>query len=87
MVQAAEYANQYLPEDTKIIAPYDTGTTFLNLIQRPGWPVFQSSVEDLVAKGAEYMVIANPTRQDFEGFGKTYTTVASSSTYLILKLD
>jgi len=86
MVAAAEYANQILPQDAKVIAPYDGGTTFLNLIKRAGWPVFQASTEELIDKGAEYLIIANPTKSDFEGFGKMYEPVASSSVYLILKL-
>lgn len=86
MVAAARAANDILPKEATIIAPYDGSTTFLNLIERRGWPVFQSSIEELIGKGAEYMVIANPTPDDFSGFGKSYDHVASSSSYLILKL-
>lgn len=86
MVAAALSANKILPKDATIIAPYDGSTTFLNLIQRRGWPVFAKSIEELTRMGAEYLVLANPTPNDFSGFGKTYEHVASSSTYLILKL-
>ncbi|HVZ67358.1 MAG TPA: hypothetical protein VG917_03780 [Patescibacteria group bacterium] len=86
MVAAGVYANKILPQDAVVIAPYDGSTTFLNIIERPGWPVFQQGIDVLINKGARYLVIANPTPNDFSGFGKTYTPVASSSTYLILKL-
>lgn len=86
MVEAGMYANKILPKDAVVIAPYDGSTTFLNIIGRPGWPVFQEDIEKLINKGANFMVIANPTPNDFNGFGKTYTQVASSSSYLILKL-
>ncbi len=86
MVEAAEKANEILPKDALIIAPYDGSTTFLNLIQRRGWPVFQQPIEELIDKGAQYMVIANPTENDFTGFGTEYDVIDSSNTYLILKL-
>ncbi|HVT00641.1 MAG TPA: glycosyltransferase family 39 protein [Patescibacteria group bacterium] len=86
MVAAGVYANKVLPKDAVVIAPYDGSTTFLNIIERPGWPVFEVGINGLIDKGAQYLVIANPTQSDFNGFGRTYTPVASSSTYLILKL-
>lgn len=86
MVAAAKRANDILPKDSLVIAPYDGSTTLLNLSQRRGWPVFQSDIEILIEKGAEYMIIANPTPQDFSGFGSDYDVVDSSENYLILKL-
>lgn len=86
MVEAASKANEILPKNALIIAPYDGSTVFLNISKRKGWPVFQESIEELIERGAQYLVIANPTPNDFNGFGKNYEMVASGSTYLILKL-
>lgn len=86
MVNAAQAADQILPKDATVIAPYDGSTTFLNMIQRRGWPVLEKGVDELTKMGAQYLVIANPTPNDFSGFGKTYKHVASGSSYLILKL-
>ncbi|PIZ97203.1 MAG: hypothetical protein COX79_02985, partial [Candidatus Levybacteria bacterium CG_4_10_14_0_2_um_filter_36_16] len=86
MVKSAYGARKVLPKDALIIAPYDGSTTFLNLIQRQGWPVLEKSVDQLSLMGAEYLVLANPTKNDFEGFGKQYKIFASSSSYLILQL-
>lgn len=86
MVAAAEEANKILPINTTVIAPYDGSTTFLNLTKRRGWPVFEKPIEDLIKMGAEYLVIANPTLNDFKGFGMKYSHVAESNDYLILKL-
>lgn len=87
MVEAGRKANEILPKDAKVIAPYDGDTTFLYQIGRPGWPVFQQSIEELIKKGATHLVIQNPTENDFLGFGDQYETLASSSSYLILKLQ
>jgi len=86
MVMAGERADMILPKDALVIAPHDGSTTLLNITGRRGWPVFQNSIEELIERGANYMVIANPTESDFNGFGKTYEVVDSSDKYLILKL-
>lgn len=86
MVEAAYAANKILPKDAVVIAPYDNSTTFLNIIERKGWPIFQKDINELVSMGAEYLVIANPTESDLRGFGGSYDHVASTSSYLILKL-
>ena len=87
MVQAGQKANEILPKDAIVIAHYDGSTTLLNITQRRGWPVFQLSIEELIDKGAEYLVIANPTEKDFSGFGTQYEIIESSDSYLILKLQ
>lgn len=86
MVTAGEKADKILPSDSIVIAPYDGSTTLLNTTARRGWPTFQEPIEKLIEKGATHLVIANPTKSDFEGFGKMYGQVASSKEYLILKL-
>lgn len=86
MVAAGKRADKILPKDAIVIAPYDGSTTFLNITARRGWPTFQRPIEELIAAGATHLVIANPTKSDFEGFGKMFEPIASSSTYLILKL-
>src|SRR3989344_1783427 len=85
MVEAGKRASEILPRKALIIAAYDGSTTLLNISQRRGWPVFQNSIEELIDKGAEYLVIANPTENDFSGFGTQFEIIDSSDTYLILK--
>lgn len=86
IVAVGAKADTILPKNARVIAPYDGDTTFLYYINRKGWPVFQDSVENLKAKGATHMVIANPTENDLSGFGTMYEVVDKSDTYLILKL-
>lgn len=86
LVVAGKRADEILPKDAKVIAPYDGDTTFLYYINRKGWPVFQDSIENLKAKGATHMVLISPTENDLNGFGTMYEIVDQSSQYLILKL-
>ncbi|MBI4092084.1 MAG: glycosyltransferase family 39 protein [Candidatus Levybacteria bacterium] len=86
MVAAGKRADEILPKDAIIIAPYDGSTTLLNMSARRGWPTFQEPIEKLIERGATHLVIANPTPNDFSGFGTMYKQIASSKEYLILKL-
>ncbi len=86
IVTAGKVADSILPKDAKVIAPYDGDSSFLYQINRQGWASFDKDVPILVGMGADYMVLANPTQNDMNGFGKQYKTVASSPLYLILDL-
>ena len=86
MVETGRLAASILPKDAVIIAPYDGSTMLLNIAERPGWIVFQNSIEELIKKGATHLVITRPTQSDFDGFGRKYMPLASSSSSLILKL-
>lgn len=87
IVEAGRKADEVLPSNAKVIAPYNGDTSFLYQTNRQGWPVVDASMLGMVEKGAEYIVIANPTKEDFEGFGKTYKTVSSGKAHLILDLQ
>lgn len=86
MVAAGIEANKVLPKNAVVVASQDGSTTMLNLIQRPGWPLFEKSLPELIDMGANYMVLANPSESDINGFARNYETVASGSSFLILKL-
>lgn len=86
IVIAGRKADEILPKNAKVIAPYDGNTSFLYQTNRQGWPVFQKPIEDLIKMGADYLVLPSPSKSDFEGFGKMFEPVASSSDFLILKL-
>lgn len=86
LVVAGKKADEILPKNAKVIAPYGGDTTLLYYINRRGWPAFESDVENLKKLGASHMVIISPNESDRNGFGKMYTIMVQSSDYLILKL-
>lgn len=86
LVIAGKKADAILPKDAKVIAPYDGDTTLLYYINRPGWPAFQDSVENLKKLGATHLLFVKPLKRDIDSFGKEYQIVAISPDYLILKL-
>ena len=86
MVKAGQETDRILPADAKVIVPYNGDTSFLYQTNRRGWPAFEKGIEELIQMGADYLVLATPTKNDFEGFGRQYKIVSSSPSYLILKL-
>ncbi len=86
IVKAGKIVDQLTPKDAKVIAPYGGDTAFLYQTNRRGWPVFDRSIEEFIKSGATHLIIANPTKSDFEGFGKMFGVVASSKDYLLLSL-
>lgn len=86
IVIAGKKADSLLPKDAKVIVPYDGDTTPLYYINRPGWPAFQDSVENLKKLGATHLIFIKPLKRDIDSFGKQYKIVAQSTDYLIIKL-
>ena len=85
-VHAGQRADEILPKDARVIAPFDGDTSFLYYINRSGWPAFQQPIEEMIKMGATHLVIAGPTENDFKGFGTQYKIVDSSPEYLILDI-
>lgn len=83
---AGEAVDALTPKNAKVIALYDGDTTFLYQTKRKGWASFQDSLPILIDKGADYLVLINPTQKDLDGFGKEYPIVGATSEYLLIKL-
>jgi hypothetical protein len=86
IVEAGEKADQVLPKDAKVIAPYDGDTTLLYYINRKGWPSFEHSAQDLQKMGATDMVFVHPDNQTIQNLSQQYKVIASSSAYIIVQL-
>lgn len=87
LVEAGKKADDILPKNAKVIAPLDGDTTLLYYINRKGWPAFQASTEDLMKKGASYVVLLHPSEQDRQDWSKKYQIIVSNSDYIIVKLQ
>lgn len=86
IVTAGMAVNKLTPSQAKVIAPYDGDTSFLYQTNRQGWASFEKDLPIMIHMGADYLVLVNPTPNDFNGFGKHYQIVASSPEYLIVNL-
>jgi 4-amino-4-deoxy-L-arabinose transferase-like glycosyltransferase len=85
LMVAGKAVDTLIPKDAKIIAPLDGDTTFLYQTKRQGWASFEKPIPDMIKRGASYIVLVNPKKEDFE-LAKQYQTVASTKEYLLIKL-
>lgn len=88
IIIAGKAVDTLTPKNAKIIAIVhgsEGDTTFLYHSNRQGWPAFENSLPELIKKGADYLVFASPTLEDFN-YQQKYKILASSKDYLILDL-
>lgn len=85
LMVAGEAVDRLTPKNAKIIAPYDGDTSFLYQTKRKGWPSFQNDIPVLVKLGADYLVLVNPKKEDYN-FGKMYKIVDAKPEYILFNL-
>lgn len=86
MVEAGLTADSILPKDAKVIAPLDGDTTFLYYINRPGWPAFQASTEELIQKGATHLIELQPSEETRKSLSENYKIVEDRQEFIIVDL-
>ncbi len=85
IIAAGQAVDRLTPKNALIVAPYNGDTSLLYQTKRKGWPSFEKSLEDLMQMGASYLVLVNPTKQDYD-IGKKYKIIASNNDYIIFDL-
>lgn len=87
IVEAGIRADQILPKDAKVIAPYNGDTTFLYQTQRQGWPI-GFEIDKKIAMGATAYVTVSPTDNDLETkeLVSKYTVLVRNDKYAIIDL-
>lgn len=82
---AGEAVDRLTPKDAKIIANYNGDSSFLYQTKRKGWASFQDPLPIMVEKGASYLVLINPTKEDHV-FAKDYKIVSETKEYILFDL-
>jgi len=85
IILAGEAVDRLTPKDALIIANYNGDSSFLYQAKRKGWASFQNPIPIMIEKGADYLVLVNPTEVDL-GFAKEYSVVAKTKEYVIFDL-
>lgn len=86
ILRAGQAVDETVPEDALVIAPYNGDTAFLYQTKRKGWPVVETSFEELVEKGADYYVSVNFGDPDTIKLLEEYKVVKRTSEYVIINL-
>ena len=88
LIVAGNDVDKITPKNSKVIAILhgsEGDTTFLYATNRQGWTSFEKPLPEMVKMGADYLIFANPTKDD-QNYGKTYKLVASTADYIIFDL-
>lgn len=87
IVEAGKLADQILPKDAKVIAPYNGDTTFLYQTNRQGWPI-GFDIEKKLMMGATAYVTVSPTDNDTETkqLANCFTVLVRNDRYAIIDL-
>jgi len=86
IIQAGKRADEFLPKDALVIAPYNGSTAFLYQTGRKGWPVVDEGIEGMIEKGADYFISSQPESADTVNFKQVYKVVEEDDDYVILDL-
>jgi hypothetical protein len=84
IVRAGKVADQLLPQDATVIAPYMGDTAFLYQTNRKGWPIGHD-IEDKIAKGATHYISVNYD-DEARNLESRYKTISKTEEYIILNL-
>ena len=87
IVEAGKAADRILPNDARVIAPYNGDTTFLYQTKRQGWPL-GFDIEKKLAMGATTYVTVSPTDSDLEtrDLARRFTVLVRNDKYAIIDL-
>ena len=86
IVEAGGVADELLPKDALILAPYNGDTAFLYQTKRWGWPVIEDSIDNLIKKGADYYVSVDVNSPDSKMFKNRFEVVRETNQFIILDL-
>lgn len=85
IMQAGDVAKAILPENAKVIAPYDRNTALLYQLNRPGWSSVYVSIDELIKLGATHYVSVNFDAQT-EDVVKKYKVIHKAPGFVIVDL-
>jgi len=86
VIAAGERAKELIPEEAKVIAPYQGNTVFLYQMKRKGWPAVTRDVEELIRMGADYYVAVNYD-QTTDELKEKCQVIEENGSWIIIKID
>lgn len=86
ILEAGAEIDQTLPKDAVIIAPYNGDTAFLYATKRKGWPAVDSSINEIIERGASYYVSVNFSDPDTKDAVMRFKTVKRTDKFIIVSL-
>ncbi len=85
IVEAGRFVDQTLPQDAKIIAPYNWDPAFLYQTNRLGWPKLTGPIEEMINRGASHYVSVNYDEKTKE-IMKRYNVLEENESFVVVEL-
>ena len=86
ILRAGKAADEILPKDAIVIAPYNGDTAFLYQTKRRGWPVVDRPIDELIEKGARYFISVDFNHYQTIDFSERFETIVKDEDFTILDL-
>ena len=86
IIAAGEAVQRITTEDSLIVANYNGDSSLLYQLDRKGWASFQDPMDVLIKKGADYLVLINPSEGEVAQWEEQYTRIESTDQYAIFLL-
>ncbi|WKZ25955.1 MAG: glycosyltransferase family 39 protein [bacterium] len=86
LMEIGKVVDETIPKTAKIVIPYNGDTAFLYQTKRKGWPAVDSSIDNIIKRGADYYVSINLGSPDTINFSKRFETVIKTDKFIILNL-
>ena len=83
IVEVGRIADNILPKDAKVIAPYGGDTAFLYQINRQGWPI-GFGIAEKIKKGAAYYISVDPEDPEAKELAEEYKVLEKTEKYIII---
>lgn len=88
IVEAGLKANQILPKDALVIAPYNNDPAFLYQTNRWGWTNQVNNLEEILLQHQEPIYLVSVSKDDYTASIKTqYPTVFETDDFIIIKIQ
>lgn len=84
IVDAGKFADRILPKDAIVIAPYGGDTAFLYQVNRPGWAIMVSSIEEMKGKYGITHYISVNLNSEAKNIMERYKVLELNSKFVII---
>src|SRR3989344_1213567 len=87
IIRAGEALDKIAPKNAFVLASYNGDTAFLYQTKRSGWPYQTNSIEELIAKGADYYVSVNLGDPQVQDAMRKFEIPVQTDEYVIVDLN
>jgi len=86
IIIAGAAVDRIVPKDALVIAPYNGDTAFLYQTKRRGWPVIDRPLNELIDRGASYLVSVNLDDKRMQEIENEFKVIEKTNSYVIVNL-